>query len=226
MVLTLGYWDIRGLAAPIRYLLEYAGVQYTDKLYKAGPPPTFENDWLSEKPTLDMHFPNLPYILDGDVKLAQSEVIMRYLAAKHNLKGKTEKDQLMAELLASQVRDNHMAFVRIVYNPQFEELKDDYIKALPDKLKALEKFLGTNKYAVGDYVTYVDFVLFEYLELQAYFLKDLLKDYPVLEQYHKRILALDAIDKYFKSDRAIKYPFNGAPAYFGGKYSEQLSKKD
>ncbi len=34
---TLGYWDIRGLAEPIRYLLKYAGVKFNDKRYEFGP---------------------------------------------------------------------------------------------------------------------------------------------------------------------------------------------
>ena len=28
MSLTLGYWDIRGLAEPIRLLIEYCGLEY------------------------------------------------------------------------------------------------------------------------------------------------------------------------------------------------------
>jgi glutathione S-transferase len=31
--LTLGYWGIRGLGQTIRFLLEYTGLQYTDKRY-------------------------------------------------------------------------------------------------------------------------------------------------------------------------------------------------
>lgn len=226
MAPIVGYWNIRGLVSPIKYLLEYAGVSYEEKHYICGPPPNFERpEWLADKASLDMDFPNLPYYIDGDIKLSQSEVIMRYLANKHNLHGKNLKDQLRAELIAAQVRDYHMEFVRIVYNPQFEELKKDYMKNLPAKMEALVKFLGSNKYVCGDYVTYADFVLFEYLELQALFMEDLFKNYPTLEQYHKNIMALEAMDRYIKSDRFIKYPFNGGPALFGGPYSDILNPK-
>lgn len=213
------------MASPIRYLLTHAGVQYDDKLYKCGGPPDFNRgDWLNEKFNLGLDFPNLPYYIDGDVKLSQSGVIIRHLARKHGLAGNTEADQLRAELLAAQVHDYHMEYVRIVYNPAFNELKGDYAKTLPDKLKALTNFLGDRKFAVGDYVTYADFLLFEYLEGQTFFNKDLLKEFPVLEAYHKRVLATDGVDKYFKSPNAIKYPFNGAPAYFAGAFSDQLNK--
>lgn len=223
---TLGYWDLRGLATPIRLLLEYAGAEYTEKLYKCGPPPNFDrSEWLNDKFNLGLDFPNLPYLIDGEHKMSQSSVILRYLARKHGLMGKTEADQVKVELLAAQVTDYHMDFVRIVYNPDFLKLKEDYSKGLPDKMKALTAFLGDKKFVAGDYVTYADFMLFEYLEGQTYFKNDLLKDYPVLDQYHKRILALEAVDKYFKSPKAIKFPFNGAPAYFGGAYSDQLLKQ-
>lgn len=39
---TLGYWNIRGLGAPLRYLLYYCGVDFEDKLYAAGPAPEFD----------------------------------------------------------------------------------------------------------------------------------------------------------------------------------------
>lgn len=226
MAPILGYWDIRGLATPIRLLLEHAGAPYEEKLYKCGPPPTFDRgEWATEKFNLGLDFPNLPYYIDGDFKLTQSHVILRYLARKHRLAGNTDADVTRADLVAAQVFDYHMDFVKIVYNPSFLDLKADYQKGVPDKLKALTKFLGANQFIVGDHVTYADFVLFEYLEGQLSLNSDLLKDFPELDKYHKRILSLEAVDKYFRSSRAIKYPFNGAPAYFGGAYSDQLLKK-
>lgn len=224
MAPLLGYWDVRGLGNSIRYLLNHVGVEFEDKLYKCGPPPNFDrSEWLNEKFTLGLDFPNLPYYIDEDVKLSQSGAILRYLAGKHGLNGKNLVDQARVDLLAAQVTDFHMDFVRIVYNPDYSNLKADYLKGLPEKLEKLVKFLGDRKFVAGDYVTFADFVFFEYLEGQSYFAKDLLKDYPVLEQYHQRVLALDGVDKYFKSAKAIKYPFNGAPAFFGGAYSDQLA---
>lgn len=223
---TLGYWDIRGLATPIRYLLEFAGVEYEEKLYHCGPPPTFDrSEWLNEKFNIGLLCPNLPYLIDGDIKIGQSAAIMRHLARKHQLDGKTEADKVRVDAIAEQLRDYHMDYVRVVYNPEFLKLKEGYLENLPNKLKYLSELMDGRKFVTGDYVTYADFVLFEYLEFQSHFVKDLLKDYPVLDEFHKRILALEAIDKYFKSPRAIKYPFNGGPAMFGGPYSDQMCKE-
>ena len=78
----LGYWDIRGLAQPIRYLLKYAGVQFIDKRYEFGEVPrdydrTNAKDsakvgihWKKDKPNLGLDFPNLPYYIDKDIKVS------------------------------------------------------------------------------------------------------------------------------------------------------------
>lgn len=40
--LKLGYWKIRGLAQPIRYLIEYTEHPYDEEMYEQGPPPTYD----------------------------------------------------------------------------------------------------------------------------------------------------------------------------------------
>ncbi len=88
---TLGYWDIRALAEPIRYLLKYAGIEFNDKRYEFGEGTSIQEieclrkNWTPEKFTLGLDFPNLPYYIDGDVKLTQGLAIMRYLARKYDL---------------------------------------------------------------------------------------------------------------------------------------------
>ncbi len=48
---VLGYWNIRGLAAPARYLLELIGATYTEKRYVTGDAASGydRSGWLSEK---------------------------------------------------------------------------------------------------------------------------------------------------------------------------------
>lgn len=79
--LRIGYWKIRGLIAPVRYLLEYLGVEYDEDHYETGDGPDFARDhWLSVKPTLGLDFPNLPYLFDGDVKISESSAMFRYIS--------------------------------------------------------------------------------------------------------------------------------------------------
>lgn len=227
MAPILGYWDIRGLATPIRLLLSQAGIEFEDKLYTCGPPPTFDKgQWTNDKFALGLDFPNLPYYIDGDVKLTQSHVILRHLGRKHEMAGSNEQEMVRAELLSSQVYDFHMDYARtIAYNPEHEKNKPDYTKNLADRLKALSDFLGEAKFVVGDSVTYADFVLYEYLEGQAAYQPEVLKDYPKLAEFVKRVNELEGVKKYFSSSKAIKSPFNGGPAFIAGPYSDLLAQK-
>lgn len=74
-VATLGYFDLRGLAEPIRYLLKYVGVKFNDKRYEFGEGSTMQEldnirkYWYTDKYNLGLDFPNVPYYIDGDVKV-------------------------------------------------------------------------------------------------------------------------------------------------------------
>ncbi|XP_049528961.1 glutathione S-transferase Mu 6 [Dermacentor silvarum] len=101
---VLGYWDIRGLGEPIRYLLAHAGVPYEDKRYSYGKGPEPSRDeWLAEKYKLDLDFPNLPYLIDGDVRMTQSQAILRYLGRKLGLVPKDEETLRRVDMLEHQV---------------------------------------------------------------------------------------------------------------------------
>lgn len=81
----LGYWNIRGLGAPIRYLLYYLGVDFEDKQYPYGPAPEYSRDaWMNEKFTLGIEMPNLPYLIDDEIRMSESVAIMKYICMKWN----------------------------------------------------------------------------------------------------------------------------------------------
>lgn len=72
MAPVLAYWDLRGLASTIRNLLHYKEVEFVDKLYPLGPAPKYDiAEWSADKPTLSLDFPNLPYYIDGEIRLTQ-----------------------------------------------------------------------------------------------------------------------------------------------------------
>ena len=48
---------------------------------------------MKEKFTLGLEFPNLPYWIEGDLKLTQSVAILRHVARKANLFGKSDIEQ-------------------------------------------------------------------------------------------------------------------------------------
>jgi glutathione S-transferase len=63
---TLAYWTIRGLAAPIRLLAAHCGVPLVNKLYEPGQAgtPEYKKSWMDVKFTLGLDFPNLPYLIE------------------------------------------------------------------------------------------------------------------------------------------------------------------
>jgi len=209
MAPTLGYWNIRGLAQPIRLLLAYTGTEYDDKRY-SDPSEWFDSDKLS----LGLDFPNLPYYLDGDIKLSQSLAIIRHIARKTKLDGQSEEEKTRVELVEQQLVDMNTALVRICYDPNFETLKVDYLKNLPKSLELLSNFLGERPFLAGESVTYVDFMAYELLDKINLLASDELDKSANLKKFVERVEALPQIANYLKS--APKVPLNGPMAKWGG----------
>ena len=107
--LTIGYWKIRGLISPVKYILEYLGKDYNAVDYEQGDGPEFSREsWLQDKPNLGLDFPNLPYLLDGDVKITESSAMLRYIANKYgdqSFSGKNAKDKAIVDMMYGVVSD-------------------------------------------------------------------------------------------------------------------------
>ncbi|GFQ68790.1 glutathione S-transferase Mu 1 [Trichonephila clavata] len=223
MAPLLAYWNIRGLAQPIRLMLAYSETEYEDKKYEYGPAPEFDRSaWLKEKETLGLDFPNLPYYIDGDVKLTQSVTIMRYLARKLKLEPETEEDHIRADLIEQQVADFRTGLTRIAYNPDFEKLKEEYLKNLPTQLKMFSDFLGKRQwFASQDKLTYVDFMIYEALDNHRILSPECLSEFPNLKEFMERFEEVPTIQKYMQSSCFLKWPLNGDMAKFGSRNSKK-----
>ncbi|KAF8766817.1 glutathione S-transferase Mu 1-like [Argiope bruennichi] len=213
---TLGYWDIRGIAEPIRFLLHYKGVDFVDKRY------TFDDRaaWEKDKTSLKLDFPNLPYYLDGNIRLTQSNTILRYLAKKHELDGKTEEEYLRVSLAEQQISDLRASLIQLSYNDNFEKLKPDFVNQVPSHLKLVANFLGNRKFLAGDSVTYVDFMAYHVIDYLRYLIPNLLTDFPNLRDHQDRIRNLPELRKYLKSPAYKPWPLFSPAAQFGGEGPE------
>ncbi|GFY59207.1 glutathione S-transferase Mu 1 [Trichonephila inaurata madagascariensis] len=207
----LGYWDLRGLAEPIRYLLHYKKVDFEDKRY------AFDKDgWQKDKFALGLDFPNLPYYMEGDVKLTQSTAIIRYLARKHGLDGTNDQHKLKVSLAEQQIVDLRWSLIRIAISSDFETAKAEFIKTIPNQMKLWEKFLGDSKFLTGDDITYVDFMAYDTFDFFRLFHASSLEDFPTLKAYQERIKSLPELQNYLKSPVYKKWPIFGPIAKFGG----------
>uniref|UniRef100_A0A8C0H122 glutathione transferase n=1 Tax=Chelonoidis abingdonii TaxID=106734 RepID=A0A8C0H122_CHEAB len=196
MEVTLGYWDIRGLAHAIRLLLEYTGTPFEDKQYSGK---NLTPDILS--------LPSqLPYLIDGQTKLTQSNAILRYIARKHKMAGESEEEIQRVDVLENQVMDFRLAFARMCYSPDFEKLKPEYLEQLPGKLKLFSQFLGDRKWFAGEKLTYVDFLMYDILDQTRLFAPKCLDQLKNLKDFLDRFEALEKIAAYMSSGRYMKAP--------------------
>ncbi|CAN7986085.1 unnamed protein product [Ixodes pacificus] len=218
MAPTLGYWDVRGLAQSIRDLLIYKGVNFEDKRYKFGPEPEFSReDWFKEKFNHGLKFPNLPYYIDGDVKLTQSMAIIRYLGRKYDLAARNEDETTELDVLEQQARDLAWGLAMAVYSPSYEESRKKYEDNLESVLKAWDDHLQGKLWVLGDRLTYVDFLFYEALDWHYELKPEAFQTFPVLVAYLKRFEELPNLKQFFSSPKFSKYPILGPMVKWGYK---------
>merc|ERR1719259_253989 len=173
---------------------------------------------MNVKYSKGLDFPNLPYFIDGQVRLSQSHAIMRYIARKHGLAAKSDGEQTRLDLLTEQCMDFRNGWVTLVYgrNGTYEQQKESYIAGLPAKFKAFEDFLGANPWFAGANITFVDFHMYELLWQHSKFVPEIIAKYPKLGAYVKRFEDLPKIKAYLASPRFQNLPMNVIAAGFGG----------
>uniref|UniRef100_A0A7S4IF88 glutathione transferase n=1 Tax=Prymnesium polylepis TaxID=72548 RepID=A0A7S4IF88_9EUKA len=211
---TVAYWAIRGLAQPIRLLLEYTGTPYTDKKYEQGPAPDFDKScWFDVKDTVlgEYPFPNLPYLIDGDLVVTQSNAIVRHLARTSGLLGSTTEAAARCDIMLEEGMDLRNRTVGMAYRPpggDYDGALPAYEETLRAHLTKCSKYLGSSKWFAGDELTACDFVIYELLDQNALMVKGVLDAYSNLKDYHARFRALPEIAAYLASDRCIVFPCN------------------
>ena len=212
---TLGYWDIRGLAEPIRYLLRYLGVDYEDRVYSAGPPPDFDDSaWTSGRHNLGLDFPNLPYFIDNDLRLTESSAIIEYLVLKYKpqLGGVSLREKAVIKQLGGVISDVKGYMASSCYHPGFESNRAEVIQNVKYELTVIARFLGNKPFLIGERETWPDFTFFELLEMiEAISPGSLHEVSPNLVPYRNRIAGLDGIRERLTQPRL---PWNGAAAYW------------
>jgi len=200
--LIFGYWNIRGRAGVIRNLLHYCEVPYEEKSYE-----TREEWFNNDKFNLGLDFPNLPYIIDGDIKIAETVALMNYIPMKGNKKellGTTDVDQVRVSEAISVVMDLRTSVRSIVWS-KTANFKQDFEDALTNgKPKALlmnfEKIFEKRDWIVG-YLTTADFWLFEQVELIFEIDHTKLEAFPNVFKFYKRFLEIPQVKAHRESDR-------------------------
>nr|VZI01072.1 unnamed protein product [Spirometra erinaceieuropaei] len=213
----LGYWKIRGLAQAIRLLFHYCGEDYVEELYEAGGPPTFSAEsWLKVKFNKGLDFPNLPYLIDGELKITQSSAVLEYVADKHGMLPGTAEGRAVLHMLQAELADLRGSYLRVVYNPDFNKLKQGFLDSLPEKLQTWSNYLGKKHWLTGDKINYPDFNLYDLLDALRTLEPPCLDKFPNLKNYMERFENLEPIKKFQSSDAYMARPFNNVMAAWRG----------
>jgi len=166
--LTIGYWKIRGLAAPIRMICEFAGAEYENKFYDISDDE--KESWGSVKPEFfnKNALINLPYVVDTDgFIVSQSLACMIYLGRKFNMMGGNEKEMSMTEQVLIEAHDLRNAAVGTFYGQEIKNVKSFLKEVVPKSYSKFEKWLKAQKtgsYTVCKIPTVGDFHLWEMID--------------------------------------------------------------
>jgi len=235
--LTTGYWDFRGLGAPMRMMCVYAGAESEDVKYEARQKSRgcgwVATEWERvDKPELQVQnpFAQLPYVINqatGDVVVCSNAVSL-YLGRLLGLSGSTNRERIANEQVLFYAYQMFIEVFDLVYpfkgnstEEAFREALDTHFRiVLPGHLEKLENWLilaGT-LYFAGSRLCTADFYVWEVLDqheaiAREHGLPPPLEDFELLEAHHCRIKMLPGLRAYFESDDA-RLPFNNKMAFF------------
>eukprot|EP00126_Sphaerothecum_destruens_P005604 Sdes_comp18916_c1_seq1m9377 len=230
--LKIGYWDIRGLAEPIRRLayfhdyplesVDYAAVACEDGTFD-------RSSWTDVKNELGFSFPNLPYLIDetNGTKLTQSSAIIRYVSRliDGNLLGRTDKDKCVVEMLQDTICDLRTGWVNLCYRTYHED-KLPYLERVQANFFAkFERWLSEipdGDYLMGKSITYVDFMFYEYLEGHNEMYAGILDQFPHISRYFRHFEKLPKILSYKKTQK--QRPYNNIMAQYGAHLKASRAK--
>jgi len=110
-----------------------------------------------------LDFPNLPYLIDGDLKITESKAIERYIIARSGNKellGKNLHDSAKVNEVLGVLDDIRTAVSKLFYDQEWESKLKETWEKVKVKFDYLEKFIGNKDWTFG-YLTLPDFLIAE-----------------------------------------------------------------
>lgn len=224
--ITVGYHKIRGLAGPLRMMCYYKKQPFINEAYGAD----MKEKWFGEKkPELlkQNSCINLPYIIDGEVTVTQSNTCCLYLGKRLGID--TEPNELHNHTVLDQTMDLRNDLMGVVYPFGAVKTKEEFPEAAKKYLEGSAKTIFTKlegfckgPYMCGAAPQSGDFSLWEMLDQHSNISKtlngaDILDDFPKLKALHAGLKGDAALAAYFESDM-YKYAQNNPlpPAHYTG----------
>lgn len=201
----LTYFNGRGRAEVIRYLLGAAGISFTETFLEE------KDDMTKLRASGKLLFGQVPLLeIDGKA-LTQTEAIIRYIARNYNLYGSSEDEQIQCDMMFDGVKDADLGLSGIRMEFKSDEDKVTNREHMKERIaKYFPKFvglLGSRKFLVGDNLTFVDVVFLHDLDWVVDCLgNDPFNEYPVINEYRNNLRNIPNIAKYLTSDQKKPYP--------------------
>merc|ERR1711865_5369 len=214
--ITLGYWKIRGLAAAPRMMCYYGKLPFNNKCYGDD----FKETWFGgDKPKLaeKNSLINLPYVIDGDEVITQSNSVLHYIGAKAGIDLPANSSRNHQAL--DQIMDLRNDLMKIVYGQTAESYPGAFAKHMDGPQQThmgkLEGFVK-GPYFCGDKPQSADFHMFEMMDqhmdmvAQTDGVEHDFAAYPKLMALHAAMKAEEGLKTYFESTEYREYSFNNA----------------
>ncbi|XP_067674414.1 glutathione S-transferase 3-like [Haliotis asinina] len=197
----LYYFDGRGKGAIVRLTLAACGIKFTEELLTEREQ---IEKWRSDGLLLFSQVPMLE--IDG-LRLVQTGAIIRYIAGKEGLLGSSLEETARINELFEGSRDFMSAFYTAVFVDIKEVLEKASAKSLPRYLPIFDKVLKENGtgFLIGDRVSLADVGLLEpILTIIDYYGIEALKDYPSLQEFHKKVTSLPSLAEFLAGPQRRK----------------------
>ena len=206
--MILGYLKVKGRMEPLRYLLSYLDVKYTEKYHD-------HREWFRTRDLYDFDFPNLPYLIDGKTKITDTSAIVTYIVHKYGNKallGKPGKDEITYLSLEGLFGDIFREMLNVIFNKEYKKVYEKKLKLFfYTKLGYLERFIGDKEYLLG-YMTVADLLLLSMTDMFIVIDNKLdrepvINKYPKLKALRNRLLSQDFVRKVRENENTNEFPF-------------------
>jgi glutathione S-transferase len=215
----LWYWaEIPGRGEFIRLALEAGGVAYRDRAREQGSDALVRD--MAGRQGQRPFAP--PYLLAGDLCIAQTANILLFLADHHNLRPEGEASRYLAHqislTIADATQEAHDVHHPVANSLYYEDQKEEALRAAEDyRGHRMPKYLGYferliaegGPWLLGETWSYVDLSLFQLVEGLTYAfprrMATLAADIPLSIALRDRVAALPELAAYLASDRRIDF---------------------
>ena len=227
---TLTYWNGRGLAESIRFMLAACGEAYAERVPTCHPSVTHLSDPAQLADLRAEGFlvwNQVPLLVIDGLHMTQSQACVRYLARKHGLSGACDADAARCDVVAEGIDDwkkmmgRGFEFSFGAFDPSPEQLQKTEAanaKYFPLFERLLKRALNGRRPAymmsyIGLELTYADIMLLEGLEQVLPRCPGCTDPYPLLKALHEHLRTLPKMSAFLGSDMRKNKSAATVPGY-------------